>query len=208
MAATIDPETRATLESAVMELDGILHAAIDHRTGELWVVRDPDYDVGPIEIAVRARIASLGHDPASVRMRQTLPIASEPRRRVRFVGVERQEDQGRIAVAVRLEWNGEVVTGSATGERGPALELKTTAHAALIALQKLSPQELDVRIIGIKPIHAFDSDLMVASLLRGEGGQQRLVGAVVVTGDLNAAAAMAVLSALNRTLGNFLQNGD
>lgn len=209
MAATLDPDMRSALESGVMELPGVLHAALDNRTGELWVARDPSYEVGPIELAVRARIASLGHDPSSVAVRLTLPAASGPRRRVRFLGVQRQEEFGRVTVTVTLEWNDATVSASASGEKGPAIELKTTAQAALEALQKLSPQPLEVRIIGIKPIHAFDSDLMVASLFRGAAGaHHRLVGAVVVADDPNAAAAMAVLNALNRTLGNFLHNTD
>ena len=208
MAATIDSEARSTLESSVMELDGVLHAALDPRTGELWVVRDPHAELGPIELAIRARIAHLGHDPTQVRVRLTLPAPSEPRRRVRFVDAQREEDHGRVSITVRLEWKDEFVSGTSTGEKGYAIELRTAAQAALEAIQQLSPQDLDLRIIGIKPIHAFDSDLMVASLLRGNGATQRLVGAVVVTGEPNTAAAMAVLHALNRTLGNFLQNGD
>ena len=208
MAVIQDPETRSALEHGVMECDGVLHAAVDPRTGEIWVVRDPGYEVGPIELAIRSRIAALGHDPAGVAVRLTLPVASGPRRRVRLVGVQRQDDHGRTSITVQLEWNDQVVSANAVGEKGPALELKTTAHAAVIALQKLSPQELDVRIIGIKVIHAFDSDLMVASLIRQSDARQRLVGAVVVDDDPLAAAAMAVLSALNRTLGNFLHNND
>ena len=121
-------------------------------------------------------------------------------------GVDRESTK---AWAQNADWHGlEILSTAAGGEKGPAIELRTTAHAALQAIQKLSPQELNARIIGIKAIHAFDSDLMVASILRGESAQHRLVGAVVVEDDPNAAAAMAVLSALNRTLGNFLQNAD
>jgi hypothetical protein len=60
-------------------------------------------------------------------------------------------------MTVRLEWNDIVHTGSATGERGPAVELKTTAQAALDAIEKVSGQSLSLRIIGVKQIHAFDS---------------------------------------------------
>lgn len=208
MTATLDPDIRSALESGVRELEGVLHAAVDSRTGELWVVRDPAYEIGPIELALRARIASLGHDPARVAIRLTLPTVSGPRRRVRFVEVERHEDQGKVSITVSLEWNDHVVSGEASGEKGEAIELKTTAQAALQAIQQLTPEEIGARIIGIKLIHAFDSDLIVASLLRGNDGKQRLVGAVVVTSDPNAAAAMAVLNALNRTLGNFLHAPD
>lgn len=208
MAATIDPETRTTLENRLMELDGVMHASVDSRSGDLWVVRDPAYELGPIELAVRSRIASLGQDPGAVAVRITLPAAAGPRRRVRFIGVQREDVGGRTSVTVELEWNDQVVSASAIGDKGTALELRTTAQAAVQALEKLSPQPLDVRIIGIKAIHAFDSDLMVASLLRSDGAAQRLVGAVVVSGDPVAAAALAVLSALNRTMGNFLHTSD
>ena len=208
MAAALEGEERSALEAALKELDGILHAAVDERNGEIWVVRDPNYDRGPIEVAIRNRLAAIGRDPLGVPVRITLPTASGPRRRVRFVGVQRSDDQGRVTITVELEWNDVPHRGSATGERGPAIELKTTASAAVRALEVLTGQDLLVRIIGVKLIHAFDSDLMVASLIRVHGPSQRLVGAVVVHDDPLAAASLAVLSALNRTLGNFLHTSD
>jgi hypothetical protein len=208
MAATLDADARAALQHTVLELDGILYAGIDPRSGCLWVVRDPAFDQGPIELAIRNRIASIGHDPADVHVRVTLPGPPAPRRRVRFEGIDRAEEHGQVTVTVRLEWDGSVYTGQARGERGPAIELKTTARAALDALEDLSGQQLQLRIIGVKRIHAFDSDLMVASLLRVDGAHQRLVGTVVVNDDPLAAAALAVLNALNRTLGNFLHTTD
>lgn len=208
MSAVMDSEIRNTLEERLMELEGIMHAAVDGRTGDIWIVRDPAFEEAPVELAVRNRLASLGHDATRAAVRVTLPAASGPRRRVRFVGTERVEDHGRVTITVSLEWNDGVHAGSATGDKGHALELKTTAQAAVNAIEKLSGQALDLRIIGVKPIHAFDSDLMVASLIRTGGATQRLVGAVVVHDDLQAATALAVLSALNRTLGNFLHTSD
>lgn len=209
MAGRLDTEIRERLETELMALDGVLHAAIDPRSGtDVWVVRDPAYQESPIEVAVRNRLARLGHDPGRLDVRITLPVQSGPRRRVRFEGVERAEDAGRVTITVSLEWAGEVHTGEASGERGPALELKTTARAAIRALESLSGEDLNLRTIGVKPIHAFDSDLMVASLYRSAGSEQRLVGAVVVSDDPLAAAALAVLSAMNRILGNFLHTSD
>ncbi|MEJ2502660.1 MAG: hypothetical protein P8177_04975, partial [Gemmatimonadota bacterium] len=69
MAATLDADARAALQHTVLELDGILYAGIDPRSGYLWVVRDPAFDQGPIELAIRNRIASMGHDPADVHVR-------------------------------------------------------------------------------------------------------------------------------------------
>lgn len=211
MASRPDTDAHADLEQRLMSLEGVLHAAIDARSGvDVWVVRDPNHAKGPIELAVRNQLAALGHDPASFEVRVTLPTTPGPRRRVRFEGVERVEDAGRVSITVLLEWEGETYTGEAVGERGPAIELKTTAAAAIEALERLSDESLQARIIGVKAIHVFDSDLMVASLFRSTGTPQRLVGAVVVREgqDPLAAAAVAVMSALNRTLGNFLHTSD
>lgn len=209
MALTLDADARDELELELTAIDGVLHAAIDAGSGtEVWVVRDPSHDQGPVELAVRNRLATLGYDPSGLSVRVALPTSSGPRRRVMFESVERVETAGRVTITVTLEWDDIRYTGEATGERGPAIELKTTARAAIAALEELSGQSLDLRIIGVKAIHAFDSDLMVASLYRSAGSEQRLVGAVVVSDDPLSAAAVAVLSALNRTLGNFLHTSD
>lgn len=208
MAPPLDPEARDTLEEELIALEGVLHAGIAHTGTDVWVVRDPGFEQAPIEIAVRNRLANLGHDPSGLQVKVTLPTSPGPRRRVRFERVERNEEGGRVTITVSLEWADNVYTGQASGERGPAIELKTTARAAVAALEQLSGESLGLRIIGVKAVHAFDSDLMVASLYRSAGVQQRLVGAVLVVDDPLAAAAVAVLSALNRTLGNFLHTSD
>lgn len=205
-----DAEAREKLEKQLMELDGVLHAAIDARSAtEVWVVRDTGYDRAPVELAVRNRLADLGQDTAGVRVRVTVPTVPGPRRRVRFEHAERTEEAGgRVTIGVTLEWGGEEYTGSASGERGRAIELKTTARAAIEAMEKLTGQSLSLRIIGVKAVHAFDADLVVASVNRSEGADQHLVGAVLVRDDPLAAAAVAVLNAMNRTLGNFLHATD
>lgn len=209
MAARVDVDKREKLEMQLMELEGVLHAAVDPRSGTaIWVVRDPEFEQGPVELAVRNRLAALGQDPGGLDVRITLPSTPGPRRRVRFKGTERVEESGRVTIKVYLEWGGTTYRGQASGERGPAIELKTTARAAIDALEQLSGESLDLRIIGVKAIRAFDSDLMVASLYRSVGAEQRLVGAVVVSDDELSAAAVAVLAAMNRTLGNFLYTSD
>lgn len=204
MPAALDADARTNLQERINELDGVLHAGINAGSSDLWVVRDPAYDQGPIELAIRNRIAALGLDIANLAIRVTLPAGSAARRRVRFETLERDEDHGRVTITVGLEWDGRIHTGSASADKGSAIELRTTARAAVDALERLTGQDLELRIIGVKPIHAFDTDLMVASLIRAGAGQQRLVGAVVVSEGALQAAAVAVLSALNRTLGNFL----
>ncbi len=208
MAAAFDANARTHLQQEIGRLDGVQHASLDPSSGTLWIVRHPAYEQGPLEIAVRNHIASLGHEPTEVDIQLTAPVSSGPRRRVRFESVERVEEHGRVVVKVALEWQETVHIGSAVGEEGPAIELKTTARAAVSALERLTGQNLDLRIIGVKPIRAFDSDLMVASVIRDGARQQPLVGAVVVSSGPLEAAALAVLSALNRILGNTLHTPD
>lgn len=208
MAAEFDGDDRSKLETQVLQIEGVLHASLDPSARRLWIVRDSAYQQGPLEIVLRNHLAALGHDPADLEIRLSLPVASGPRRRVRFEYVERVEEHSRVTIKVGLQWDETVHTGSATGEGGSAIELKTTARATVDALEQLTGQDLQLRIIGVKPIRAFDSDLMVASLIRAGVGQQRLVGAVVVSGGSLEATALAVLSALNRTLGNTLHAPD
>ncbi len=204
----LEPGARAALETDIAALDGVLHASLDPPAGALWIVRDPSFDRGPVELAIRNRLATLGHDPAALNIRVSVPLPSGPRRRVRFMDVERVEDNGRVTITVRLEWDDHIHSGSADGEKGDAIELRTAARAAIDAIEGITGTALAVRLIGVKVLHAFDSDLMVASLLLHQSGSSRLVGAVLVRDDILAAASLAVLSALNRTLGNFLHTSD
>lgn len=191
-----------------MAIEGVLHASIDPRSHDIWIVRDPDHDAGPLELAVRTRLAELGHDPGPVQVQISLPAVDGPRRRVRFIQTNRIEEQGAVTIEVQLEWNDTVHSGSASGERGKALELKTTARAALIAVEKVCGHQIGLKIVGVKQVHAFDSEIIVASILRHGDIPQRLVGAVIVSSDPIDSAALAVLSGLNRVLGNFLHTSD
>ncbi|HKJ93044.1 MAG TPA: hypothetical protein VJ957_07740, partial [Longimicrobiales bacterium] len=174
-----------------------------------WIIRDPESEPVPLEVAVRTRLEALGYAAQDIATHLAVPVTEEPRRRVRFVEAERKEDErGRVTVRVGLEWAGRTHSGSATGERGEVIELKTTGMAAVEALESVVGEALGVRIIGVKRMHAFDTELMVVSLLRNVDGPRRLVGAVVFDGDPYRAVAVAVLNALNRTLGNFLRTGD
>lgn len=208
MAAALDDKARSKLQSELSGIDGVLHVGFDADSPTVLIVRDPTHHQAPVEIAVRNRIASLDYVPTSLEILVTLPVAGGPRRRVRFESVDRSESHGRVTVTVHLEWEGVVHSGSATGDEGAAIELKTTAHATVDALQRLTGQDLELRIIGVKPIRAFDSDLVVASLIRAGAAHQHLVGAVVVTTGPLEGAALAVLSALNRILGNTLHTSD
>ena len=131
------------------------------------------------------------------------------RRRVRFMGVRRSErENGQIGFTCTLEWQGREYIGDAAGERGFAYGLRTAAVATLRAVDEAVGEELGVRVIGVKPIHAFDSDLIVVSLVRDDNPPQKLVGAVVASSDPHTSVGLAVLNALNRVVGNILLTTD
>jgi hypothetical protein len=185
-----DLEAIAGVERALLDDNGIVLVC------ESWTAADPAV------VAARKHATALGHADLSITAAVRVDAAS--RQRVRFEGVERiEEPDMRVRVRVRLEWNGRTISGEAIGEKGETLELRTAAAAALDALAEFADPPLDLRLAGIKPIRAFDAELMVVSLYR-PGSARNLLGAVLVAGDPRRAAAQAVLHALNRVLGNYL----
>lgn len=180
-------------------IDGVEHVFLDTETGEACVVLRADID--PAEV----------HDQAAdiVADQFTVVAAYRPerrdRQRVRFMELKRnvQADQ-QIAYTVRLEWAGSEYTGTAAGEKGDAVELRTISAASLAAIAALVPHDVKVRLAGVKMMRAFDAEMVVVSLYRPDDEPHNLVGAVVAGDDPRRAAATAVLAALNRLLGNYL----
>ncbi len=170
--------------------------------GALWLVCSPDARRTSIEPAAREALSEAG--AAAVPIECVVRSATLQRERVRFDRIERIEQRdNQIHVGVFVEWGGETFEGGATGERGDAIEIRTAAGATIDALEKALGSSLDVRLIGVKQVRAFDAELIVVSLNRNED-RQKLVGIVVMGEDPRRAAALAVLNALNRTLGNRL----
>ena len=60
-------------------------------------------------------------------------------------------------------------------------------------------------LLGVKAVRAFDATVVIVSLsTNGEGTDRRVVGSVLTEDDAARAAALAVLNATNRILGNRL----
>jgi hypothetical protein len=60
-------------------------------------------------------------------------------------------------------------------------------------------------LLGVKAVRAFDATVVIVSLsTNAEGSDQRIVGSVLTELDAARAAALAVLNATNRLLGNRL----
>jgi hypothetical protein len=59
-------------------------------------------------------------------------------------------------------------------------------------------------LIGVKHIRAFDSNLVIVSIGVRDSAGTRLVGCCLADEDMPRGAALAVLNATNRLLGNYL----
>jgi hypothetical protein len=64
--------------------------------------------------------------------------------------------------------------------------------------------KLGFEVLGVKAVRAFDATVVIVSLsARTETSVSRLVGSYLAETDLPKGAALAVLNATNRMLGNY-----
>ena len=129
------------------------------------------------------------------------------RERLRFTDFSFQRSPSGLCVAeVTLGWHdGSMIRGRASGQSGPMGDLRLAADAALRALEQFSNHELLFELIGVKLVRAFDENLVIVSIaMRGEHGPTRLIGAYLAADDVTRGAAVAVLNATNRVLGNYV----
>lgn len=78
-------------------------------------------------------------------------------------------------------------------------DLRLAALATFDALVTASDGAMRFELIGVKPVRAFDTMvMMVAAMARDGAESRRVVGASIVEGDAMAAAVRAALHAANR----------
>ena len=116
---------------------------------------------------------------------------------------------GRCRARVGLTWkDSEQFTGEGEGLASQAGELRCSAQACVIALGQAVQGGLSFELLGVKAVRAFDSTVVIVSLaVHGEGpgaGGQWVVGSFLTDTDTARGAALAVLNATNRILGNRL----
>ncbi len=197
--------TVQALRTRLEVLDAVERVLVDEERGSVWIVAGGDVDHAMLEEQARAILTAEGEEADTIPVEVAATLGAHARHRVRFVGVQRfPAPEGHVRMRVTLEWDGVLHTGEELGETSAALEMRTAALATVRAVQALSPDELRLRLIGVKQIRAFDQEITVVSIFRESGGPLRLVGAVLTTEDPLKTAALAVLSALNRILGNYL----
>lgn len=101
--------------------------------------------------------------------------------------------------------NGRQFVGECDGVTSQAGELRCSAIAAVHALERVVQPRLSFELLGVKALRAFDATVVIVSLsARSEKEASRLVGSALTETDPPRGAALAVLNATNRVLGNYL----
>lgn len=108
-----------------------------------------------------------------------------------------KDPDSRYRVRIEIDLGGRLASGNAEGYGTEAVELRLAAEATIAALREATGGILDLELVGIKRIQAFDSHAVLVTLNSGGDLRARLVGAAALL-DTHIAegAALAVLSAL------------
>lgn len=133
----------------------------------------------------------------------TTPFPAAERLRFSEFALERLPN-GRCRSRVVLTWReSERFAGDAEGLASPAGELRCAALATVNALTESVRGQVTFELLGVKAVRAFDATVVIVSLaVQGEERGQRVVGSCLADADLGRGAAVAVLHATNRILGN------
>lgn len=122
--------------------------------------------------------------------------------RLRLVGCRVEHARGAITRAV-VECDGPA-TGQRTigrqeGSTCPGGDLRLAALATLDAVAQATCGALRLDLIGVKPLRAFDTNIVVVAVLaHHEGKVTRIVGAAMAEDDALIGTARAALHAVNR----------
>ena len=128
------------------------------------------------------------------------PMTAAVEMRDLYIAAEVAVLQGRA-----FAWaDGRQFTGESEGVISQAGELRCCAAATVRALERVVQPRLGFELLGVKAVRAFDAVVVIVSLsARQETRASRLVGAYLAEDDPPRGAALAVLNATNRILGNF-----
>ena len=111
---------------------------------------------------------------------------------------------GKGTAQVVLEFGGKQWTGRADGQSSPIGDLRIGAEAAMHAVEGFADGSLGLELMGVKLIRAFDANVVIVSATQRSARDVKLVGCYLADEDAMRGAALAVLNATNRVLGNFL----
>lgn len=111
---------------------------------------------------------------------------------------------GRCRAEVEFEWlEGEKFSGNADGIASTLGDLRLPADATLRAIETFTRGAVQLELIGVKSMRAFDDTVVIVSvLLRSNGEVMRLLGCALAGEDILRAVVVATLQATNRVVGN------
>ena len=117
---------------------------------------------------------------------------------------------GRCRARVGLTWKeSEQFSGESEGLASQAGELRCAAQACVNALSEAVQGSVGFELLGVKAVRAFDATVIIVSMATqgdedGPEDGHRVVGSYLTENDSARGAALAVLNATNRILGNRL----
>ena len=122
-----------------------------------------------------------------------------------FSGLESTVSSGHVQVTVRLQWRGEVAEGKAEAADTQAGRARAAATATLNSAMAAAWNEaLKFELDFASMVQALDGEYVLVSVLGMSPSLGRrplaLVGAQPIEGDVESAAALATLKAVNRVL--------
>ena len=136
----------------------------------------------------------------------TEPIPPEDR--TRFVGVEASIRQQRVYVTARIEHGGETFDGEGVEMDVGSGRARASVTATLKAVRMAAREQLRLEVDAVSMVHAFDREYVIVSIISGAvrfgRGIVHLTGAQPVEHDVESAAALATLKAVNRLLAKTL----
>jgi len=135
------------------------------------------------------------------------PVGPQYPERLRFQDFSFERlASGHCRARVVLSWSdGRQFIGESEGVNSQAGELRCSANAAVRALERASQPKVAFEVLGVKAVRAFDAMVIIVSLsARAAETVSRLVGSYLTEQDAPRGAALAVLNATNRILGNYL----
>ncbi|MFQ5704513.1 MAG: hypothetical protein ACE5HT_10885 [Gemmatimonadales bacterium] len=132
---------------------------------------------------------------------------SSSRTRLKFVEFDfKTLPNGKCSCRIGLQWSpDDSFEGEADGLSSPTGELRCAAEATVAALEQAVAEKVSFELLGVKAVRAFDSVVVIVSLSCHDGPPaQRVVGSYLADEQLPRGAALAVLNATNRMLGNIV----
>ena len=130
------------------------------------------------------------------------PDSNESSMRLRLVDCRVEHGRGAMTHAV-VECDGPAAgqrtIGRQQGSTCPGGDLRLAALATLDAVSQATCGALRVELIGVKPMRAFDTNIIVVAVVAHHEGQTtRLIGSAIADDGVVIGTARATLQALNR----------